>query len=775
MPWVRSLTTWWRWTFGWSNTMESWKERLAALVVLAAFVAAWWWAGVVEPTGLRWAVRGLLAVLLGFALGPAGLKFFGPVLYYEMVRAARRNRYFFLRLGYALLLLFILLLIYLGSGFSRRPDADRATELAMTFFETFMVVQFIAVGLLTPAYVAGAISEEKDRKTLEFLLATDLRNREIVLSKLLARLLNLSMFLLTGLPILAMLQFLGGVDPNLVLAGFAATALTMYGIGGISILCSVQFKRPRDAIAVSYFFVLAYVALSLTLFGFCGRIGPVGGPFRDEPLWWTPTPPTLGDVWWLPAAVVGLMLAFSLIPNLGRLFREPRSVLFPVALQFLVAGAAVWGIWWTMAPGGVWSGAQVWFRDASELAWLGTRGNMAVYLIELIEGMSRGRSVGALVPGMLTEYAVCMGLVGSVTLGWSILRLRGIALKQAFGQTQKEKKRWFGRPPVGDLPMFWKEVSAEGGLRFNWLTIMIMVLLLAASLLPGLLLLWYELVERSGGPGRWFEREMNVWVRLAGTAVLCLFLLAVAVRASTTIGIERDRQTLDSLLTSPLDSTSILAAKLWGSLLSMRFAWIWPGLIWLIGLATGGLHPLALPLVVASWFVFTAFFAMLGLLFSMQCRTTLRATVFTVLTTLGLSVGHWLIWLCCGPLMVFAHDHRLAEFLAQLQAGAFTPPANMAVLAFCSDDMSRGDLDDFGPFLGCSLFGLLLWSAFAAFLWFAVLVPRFRYLTNRQDNIEPEWDEYHERPLALPPPLPPMDEDGEPEPDAIAVEPLEEK
>ena len=33
--------------------------------------------------------------------------------------------------------------------------------------------------MLTPAYVAGAISEEKDRKTLEFLLATDLRNREI--------------------------------------------------------------------------------------------------------------------------------------------------------------------------------------------------------------------------------------------------------------------------------------------------------------------------------------------------------------------------------------------------------------------------------------------------------------------------------------------------------------------------------------------------------------------------------------------------------------------
>ena len=65
--------------------------------------------------------------------------------------------------------------------------------LAETFFGTFMIVQLILIVLLTPAYVAGAIAEEKDRKTMEFLLATDLRNREIVLSKLLSRLANLSL------------------------------------------------------------------------------------------------------------------------------------------------------------------------------------------------------------------------------------------------------------------------------------------------------------------------------------------------------------------------------------------------------------------------------------------------------------------------------------------------------------------------------------------------------------------------------------------------------
>ena len=46
--------------------------------------------------------------------------------------------------------------------------------------------------LLTPAYTAGAVAEEKERRTLEFILATDLRNREIILGKVLSRLLNLT-------------------------------------------------------------------------------------------------------------------------------------------------------------------------------------------------------------------------------------------------------------------------------------------------------------------------------------------------------------------------------------------------------------------------------------------------------------------------------------------------------------------------------------------------------------------------------------------------------
>ena len=90
-----------------------------------------------------------------------------------------------------------------------------------------MVVQFILVCVLTPAAVAGAIADEKERRTLEFLLATDLRDREILFGKLAARVGSLLLFLLAGLPVLGLMQFFGGIDPDLVLAGFAATFATV--------------------------------------------------------------------------------------------------------------------------------------------------------------------------------------------------------------------------------------------------------------------------------------------------------------------------------------------------------------------------------------------------------------------------------------------------------------------------------------------------------------------------------------------------------------------
>src|SRR5262249_30445658 len=189
---------------------------------------------------------------------------------------ARRRRRNWVRIVYITALLLLLCWVYLRWVMDTpdgRIDAQRMSVFASSFFYMFMGVQFAVVVLLTPAYTAGAIAEEKDRRTLEFVLATDLRNREIGLGKLAARVTNITMLVLAGLRVLSALQFPGGVDPLLSAAGFAATLLTMASLGGLSIFNSVQCRKPRDAIALTYVGAATYLLLS----GFAKILVPVSG------------------------------------------------------------------------------------------------------------------------------------------------------------------------------------------------------------------------------------------------------------------------------------------------------------------------------------------------------------------------------------------------------------------------------------------------------------------------------------------------------------------
>src|SRR5262249_12681813 len=139
--------------------------------------------------------------------------------------------------------------------------------------------------------------------------------------------------------------------------------------------------------------------------------------------------------------------------------------------------------------------------------------------------------------------------------------------------------RTFGRPDVTDHPMVWKEVHVEGGLNPRWTVRLIVLFLVGVSFLPAAFIVGRFASAVSGdAPGNRaleeLSREMNVWVRVAGTLVGCLLLANTASRAASSIAEERERQTLDSLVTTPLEPDEILTGKLWGSILGQRWGWL---------------------------------------------------------------------------------------------------------------------------------------------------------------------------------------------------------
>src|SRR5262249_49676785 len=183
-----------------------WRERFIGAAFLATACGLWLAAGRLTAVqqGLLWAA---LALALAIVVGRGWLPLLGPVFGYDLVRTTRRGRYAALRAVYAVaLLLFIVATYRVQPALDRNPWGAPVTggmaRFAETFCFTYLAVQFLAVVALTPAYVAGAVADEKDRKTLDFLLATDLRDREIVLGKVASLVANLGLILLTGLPVL---------------------------------------------------------------------------------------------------------------------------------------------------------------------------------------------------------------------------------------------------------------------------------------------------------------------------------------------------------------------------------------------------------------------------------------------------------------------------------------------------------------------------------------------------------------------------------------------
>jgi ABC-type transport system involved in multi-copper enzyme maturation permease subunit len=650
--------TWVRRNFAWSNSRQSWLERLG-IVVLGVAALVIWQFGNNLPLDRQVVWWGLWLVGFAFTMRRGWLKLFGPVLFYDLVRIARRSRYVLMRLFYAGFLFATLCSVcyYYYTEYSGAVDSNRMAQMAGTYFFWFMTVQFLAVGLLTPVYTAGAIAEEKERKTLEFMLATDLHNREIVLSKQASRLANLTLLVLTGLPILALMQFLGGIDPDRVLAGFAITGLTLLSLTALAILASVYARKARDAIVLTYLVGLSYLGLSAS-----ALLIPLAAP-----------------------AVASLPLTF-------------------------------------------WSDSPITLHDVIDWA---NAGNLVVVWTKLV---NQGPAVAMISPAVLRDYAIFHGLVALICSGWAVMRLRAVGLQQTPVISKKKRRqrdRLWERPRVGNYPMVWKEVFAESGLHFNIFGRITLLLLLIASFVPpAWMLVDYYLEILNGTPTwRWFEEGMNAWVRIAGTAVACLTLLGVAVRASGSVSIERDRQTMDSLLTSPLDSTTMLVGKWLGSVLSLRWGWVWLGLIWLVGLATGGLHILALPLLPIAWLIYAGFLAVLGLWFSITCRTTMRANLWTLVTIGGITVGQWLPWMFCAFLWVARGPGREVEHVLNFQLWGLTPPFTLGLLAFhgCEFENGRGETMEFAM---DSIVGLCLYMLAAWGLW-VLTCARFRVHTGR--------------------------------------------
>jgi ABC-type transport system involved in multi-copper enzyme maturation permease subunit len=587
----------------------------------------------VFQTFLGVAVLVALAVLLRRGVA----RLLGPMFFYDLLCTARRGRQLALRCLYALVLLGAIFTVYanwFGVGSFGQPlPQDQLARFATSFFATFVGTQLLAVLVLTPAFTAGAIAEEKQRRRLDFLLATDLRSHEIVLGKLVSRLATVGLLLITGLPVLALMQFLGGVDPNLVLAGFAITLLTMLSVGSMGILASTACSKPSSAMWLTYLAVLLY----------------------------------LGTCWCTP------------VLNWG----HPGAV-YAALEESLHANQGIAGVLWEQV-----------FRYAIFHGWV-------CLIAATVATMS-------LRPHWSWDSSVIGRAPPPHSVVWPVLPEEAASSATAPQLVPYTPlTRW--HPPVGDNPLLWKELYLDQDDSHEGLKALVLIGSLFIGLIASMVCLAVILQAlESGTP---LAEVTNPMARFLGTTLGCFMLLGILFTAVATISRERDQRTLDSLLTLPIGRTDVLRAKWLGSILSVRRLGWGLAVIWGLAAATGGLHVLALPLLIFGWLAYAAFAASLGLWCSIVSATKVQATMralvicFAVMLTSILLGKHFFMTTPMGNLWAlavgwreFAPTNRHSEFglahpaeLLPPVAGLFCYAAAAVILWIASCQSFRNEM-----------------------------------------------------------------------------------
>ncbi len=191
------------------------------------------------------------------------------LLSWELLRVSRRTAALTIgRFAFGAALLGVMWLLY-SARFADQEKytgdiaqlAKQLQKFAEEFSLTFFLVQLTLVLLLTPIFVAGSVFEERETRSGEVLLTTDLTRREVFYGKFLARVVQVMLVVAAGMPVLALTLLWGGVAIQFIIAGYVATFMCIFSSGAIAASVAGSSETLRHAVLKAYGCILVFDVL----------------------------------------------------------------------------------------------------------------------------------------------------------------------------------------------------------------------------------------------------------------------------------------------------------------------------------------------------------------------------------------------------------------------------------------------------------------------------------------------------------------------------------
>jgi len=254
-----------------------------------------------------------------------------PLLLKELRGRMRGARAFVVLSLYLLVLSCIASVVYYvytasSGGMGGGPDL---AYLGKTFFGTVVIIEILMTLFITPAFTAGAISGERERKTYEVLRTTLLSARQVVFGKLGSALMYIFLLILVAVPMQSLAFLFGGVTVGEFAVALVLLTVSAMTFAVIGLFFSSLVQKTLVATVLTY---AAILVLSLALPAVLLLLAGLGGSYLYTLDNMEPSSSAIPPWIWEAALMYGAILLASLSPLstaiLTETFLEQYDTLF---------------------------------------------------------------------------------------------------------------------------------------------------------------------------------------------------------------------------------------------------------------------------------------------------------------------------------------------------------------------------------------------------------------------------------------------------------------
>lgn len=132
------------------------------------------------------------------------------------------------------------------------PNIEYGPVIGKSIFTGTVLLLLTIISFIAPAFTAGAIAGEKERKTYEVLLITPMRAFQIVWGKLGAVFTFLVLLIFASLPIQSLAFLFGGVAPTEVFISILGLVITALTFGALGLFVSSLARTTMVSIVIAY-------------------------------------------------------------------------------------------------------------------------------------------------------------------------------------------------------------------------------------------------------------------------------------------------------------------------------------------------------------------------------------------------------------------------------------------------------------------------------------------------------------------------------------------